>query len=154
MHPLVVGGGILVVLAGSWAGAQPDPAAHRVSVTIPQVLRLRLDGGARSAVGEVPIRVRVDDGRLHLDPPSTRLAILANGAWQLTVAFTPDAASGTLPLLATVDGAAPTRLGAPQALLAGAPTRGWVDATVRYGLAYLPADGTYGGVVTFTLARP
>jgi len=154
MHPLVAGGGILVLLAGAWASAQPGSASHQVSVTIPQVLRLRLDGGANAAVDEVRIRVRVDDGRLHLDPPSTRLAILANGSWQVIATFKPDAASRDLPLLAAVDGAAPSRLGAPRALLAGAATRGWADAMVRYGLAYLPADGTYGGVITFTLARP
>lgn len=137
---------------GAWASAQTD-ASHQVTVRIPTVLRLGLGDDTAAARAEVPLRVEVQDGRYVIDPARTRLEILANSGWQLSASFRP-AAGQPVPLQLGIAGAWHDARPYPSVLLEGAATRGVRTVDVDYGLRSLPADGTYHGVVTYTLARP
>ena len=135
--------------------AAQTQATHDVRVTVPVLLRLRIDDAARSAV-EVPLAINVAAGIARIEPDHSRIHILANTRWQLTAAFAPAEGSERLTLGYAVDDRPVTVHGTTFApvILRGEATGGWRERVVRYALGDLPADGRYGGVVTFTLSRP
>jgi hypothetical protein len=138
----------LGALLGAGAGLAQSAASHTVAVSIPVVLRLSLDG----AVGQtqvVPLQIEVAAGSYRITPSASRLLLFANSNWQLSASFTGD------PALTWQLGVRSGRLRSyPQVLLVGSATGGWRPLTVIYGLAQLPADGRYQGLVVYTLTRP
>lgn len=144
----------IVLLAGGGPALAQTRAAHRVSVTIPSVLRLRLDADAATDRAQVDLAVDVADGVPTVMPGSTTVQLLANGAWDLHVAFSGDAGLG---LTAQLDGGRSAALdGRDRVLASGGSTGGWMSTRVRYlaPAAVALADGRYGGTVTYTLTRP
>lgn len=147
--------GFLTLVLGANCAAQTR-SSHDVTITVPALLRLRIDDGQPVADAWVPLAVDVANGVARIAPDHTRLLILANTQWQVTATFAPDAGSERLVLGFAVEGAATvwSRTRSPQIVLRGAATGGWRERTVRYALAEVPADGRYGGVITYTLSRP
>ncbi len=147
---------ILAALLAVGARAQAqDHASHRVSVTIPTVLRLRLDEGARRDIADVELTVDVENGNAAVRPEASVLHLLANSAWTLHVSFAGDPGLG---LRARLDGAASCPLTSGDCVLvSGGNTGGWQAHRVDYlapdHLIALP-DGRYGGTVTYTLTHP
>ncbi len=155
MRALVALVGLVTLVLSSPCAAQTRNS-HEVMISVPTILRLRFDDGAFGSVAEVPLSIEVAAGIARFDPGQTRIQILANTRWQLTVAFAPAEGSESLWLTYAVDGAMVLRPASDFApvLLRGEATCGWREASVQYGLARTPTDARYGGVITYTLARP
>jgi hypothetical protein len=155
MRALVALVGLATLVLGAPCAAQTR-SSHEVRVSVPTILRLRVDDGALGTVAEVPLSIDVTGGIARIEPGRTRIRILANTRWQLSAAFAPVAGSESLQLTYAVDGNMAVRRSSEFApvIMRGAATCGWREASVQYGLAGLPADGAYAGVITFTLARP
>lgn len=138
----------LCALLGAGPAMAQSAASHTVAVSIPVVLRLSLEG----AVGQtqvVSLQIEVVGGGYQITPSASRLLLFANSHWQLSASFTGD------PALTWQLGERSGRLRSyPQVLLGGGATGGWRPLTVIYGLAQLPADGHYQGLVVYTLTRP
>jgi len=155
MRVLVALVGLAALVLGAPCAAQTR-SSHEVRIAVPTFLRLRIDDGAPGSVAELPLTIDVAAGIARFDPVQTRIQILANTRWQLTVAFAPAADSEAIELTFAITGEWVLRNASAFAavLLSGAATCGWREASVQYGLARTPTDGTYGGVITYTLARP
>jgi len=155
MRAVVALVGLAAFLVGAPCAAQTR-ASHDLRVSVPTVLRLRIDDGAAASAARVPLSVDVASGVARIAPDHTRIRILANTRWQLSASFAPAAGSESLQLTYAVDGDQVVWRASEFApvILTGVATCGWREASVRYGLARLPADGAYGGVITFTLTRP
>lgn len=128
---------------------------HSVSVHVPAVLRLRL---AESPSRIEAVRIEVAGGGYRINPGHTDLEVLANSDWQLSASYAPasarDADAKLLWRLADGGGWQPFSPFATT-LASGTQAGGWQRLRVHYGLdAPLPADGTYEGVITYTLSRP
>ena len=143
----------LCVLLGAGVGlaqsAASHTASHTVGVSIPAVLRLSVDGSAYSQTQSVALQVEVAGGGYRVTPGNTSLTIFANTAWQLFASFKGD----DLALTWRLDGRSARLRSFPQVLMGGG-AGGWRTLSVHYGLAQLPADGRYQGLVTYTLTRP
>jgi hypothetical protein len=148
---------ISLILLGAFSSALAQTSArHEVSVSIPNVLRLQLDSNT-SDRATVPVSIRVENGVYRIDPHATELRIFANSNWQLTSHYTPRSSlDAEAKLTWRLDGGAWTRFTSyDQLMLSGGKTGGWQHLLVEYGLEQpLPVDGTYEGVITYTLARP
>jgi hypothetical protein len=150
---------VLVSLAtfvlGAPCAAQTG-SSHEVRIAVPTILRLRIDGGPTASLSEVPLAISVAGGVASLEPDRTRVQVLANTRWQLSAAFSPEGGSATLELGFVVDDR-PVAWQGPnlvRVVLRGDATCGWREETIRYLLAAVPADGSYGGIITYTLTRP
>ncbi|MBS3965668.1 MAG: hypothetical protein KGZ60_00185 [Truepera sp.] len=136
----------LCTLLFGLAAAQ-GTASHTVTISIPVVLRLSLEGGQTKAV---PLQVEVANHSYRITPRDTVLKVFANSDWRLLVSYQGDPLALTWQL-----GDRSGRLRSyPQVLTGGEATRGWRPLTVSYALAQLPADGRYQGLVIYTLTRP
>ena len=155
MRALVALVGLATLVLSAPCAAQTRNS-HEVRISVPTILRLRIDDGAPGSVAEVRLSIDVAAGIARFDPGQTRIQILANTRWQLTVAFARTEGSEPIELTyAVVDGVVLRHASAfAPVLLRGDATCGWREASVQYGLARTPTDGTYGGVITYTLARP
>lgn len=129
-------------------------AAHEVSVTIPTVLRLRVDDGAAADRATIDVLVTVRGAAVAIDPGATPVAVRANAGWALDARYRPADGSDALPLGATLDGTTWHALRHGARLASGAATGGWRDLTVAYGLLASVSDGTYRGTVVYTLTQP
>lgn len=138
----------LCALLGGLATAQTT-ASHTVTISIPVVLRLSI-GGAASQTQAVPLEVEVAADRYRLTPSSTTLMLFANSSWQLSASYQGD----PLAITWTLGGHSGRLRHYPQVLATGAATGGWRPLTITYGLAQLPAEGRYQGLVIYTLTRP
>lgn len=147
--------GLATLLLGAPCAAQTR-ASHEVTISVPIVLQLRVDDGAAGSAADVPLSIDVASGRARITPDHSHIHILANTRWQLSAAFAPALGSHPLRLTYAIDGERVVWGASESApvVLRGAATCGWREASVQYGLAHLPADGAYGGVITFTLTRP
>lgn len=129
-------------------------ATHQVSITIPTVLRLRVDDAAPVDRATVDVLVTVRGEAVTIDPGATRIAVRANAGWALDARYRPAAGSAAAPLGATLDGTTWHALRHGARLATGTATGGWRDLTVRYGLLESLSDGTYHGTVVYTLTQP
>lgn len=155
MRALVALVGLATLVLGAPCAAQTR-TSHEVRVSVPTVLRLSIDDRSPGSVGEVPLSIDVASGVASITPDHTNIRILANTRWQLSAAFAPAVGSEMLQLTYAVDVERVVWRASEFApvVLSGVATCGWREASVQYGLARLPADGTYGGMITFTLTRP
>jgi len=144
----------VVALALAGAADAHGGASHHVSITIPTVLRLRVDEREARDTLSLPIRVEVTRSQPAIDPASTRLQIFANVAWQLSVSYRPVGDASGLVLRWHAQGASGLLRSAPGIVASGPGTGGWRTIDVDYGVANEPPDGEYQGVISYTLARP
>ena len=148
------GAATIVALALAGTTLAQGNADHQVSVSIPTVLRLRIDHQVASDHATVPIKVRVDGSLREIDPASTHLEVFANTAWQLSVSFASTADDAGLVLSWHALGNGDVLRGNPTGVATGRTTGGWRAIDVEYGVVNEPADGYYRGVIAYTLARP
>lgn len=144
----------IVALALVGSTLAQGSANHQVSVSIPTVLRLRIDHTVASDHASVPVNVRVDGALREIDPAGTRLEVFANTAWQLSVSYTPVAGGSGLVLSWHAAGNSGILRSSPAIVAGGRATNGWRSIDVDYGIVNDSADGTYQGVIAYTLARP
>lgn len=142
-----------IVLLLMTAAVAQQPASHSVTVTIPAVLKLRLDRSVTTQA-EIAVDITVHEGVYSISPAATELHILANSGWQLNASYMQAASQPAMQLLWRVSDKWRPFQPYPTRLLSGTATRGWQAVTVAYGLGSLPPDGHYQGVVTYTLSRP
>ena len=143
---------VALVLAGA-ASAQAS-ASHQIGISIPSLLRLRIDQQVASDHASVPVRVRVEGSRREIEPASTRVEVLANTDWQLSVRFAPDRDSAGIEVRWQTSGSSGALLDSPSLIARGRATGGWRAIEVRYAVSSAPFDGEYRGVIAYTLARP
>ena len=148
--------GLATIIALALAGSilAQGSANHQVSVSIPTVLRLRIDHQAANDHAAVPVAVRVESAVREIDPASTRLEVFANTDWQLSISYAPINGGSVLALSWHAFGASGTAHRSPSVLTGGRATGAWRSIDVTYGIVDEPADGTYQGMIAYTLARP
>ena len=148
---------LLIVGLANVATAQRR-SAHDVRLSIPNVLRLKLDDGVSRSSADVDIDIRVTDGAFEIAPASSNVQVMANSAWQLSASYVPASeadAEAQLMWRAEADDSGWERFTSyPQIVERGENTGGWQNFDLRYGLQNLPADGHYQGTVTYTVTRP
>lgn len=149
---LALGLALTAPSVGAFAFAQ-GTASHQVSISIPTVLRLRIDDATTRDRAALDVAVTVAGDHVQITPGSTRVEIRANAAWALDVRYHPDG-GGAAPLGATLDGATWHSLSNGARLATGSATGGWQPYDVAYGLLGSLSDGTYRGSVTYTLTQP
>ena len=144
-----------LALIGPHGGAlAQSTASHRVSVSIPTVLRLRLIDGATSDRAAHDVAVEVAGDVVRIEPGATRIEVRANDAWALDVEYRPARGSASVPLGASVDGTTWHRLSDGARFADVSPTHGWLSLFVAYRLLTNVADGSYQGTVTYSLTQP
>jgi len=142
----------LAVSSGTaWA---QSATGHRVSVSIPVILRLRLDDGHATAEGAVDVRVHARAGVTTIDPHATRVTVRANSAWHLDARFHAAVGSEDLELTGRLDHGPWLDLCDGARLATGDANRGWTVFQVTYGVAHVLANGNYRGTIVYTLTRP
>ncbi len=143
----------LILALGGRGLAQDHGGTHDVRVTVPTVLRLRLDTEAGDRVS-VALAIVASNGRVRIDPATTRLALRANAPWELHGRFVPASPGDDLALHASLDGVTWVPLAGGVCLTRGGPTAGWSGLTVAYAVASVPSEGHHHGTVEYTLAYP
>jgi len=148
--------GVATIVALALAGSTlaQGSASHQLGVSIPTVLRLKLDHQVASDHATVPLDVRVDGRQRTIDPASTRLEVFANTDWQLSISYAPRGGGAGLVLSWHAIGDGGVLGSSPTVLTGGRATGGWRTIDVTYGIVNEPADGAYQGVIAYTLARP
>jgi hypothetical protein len=140
----------LLLLLGS-AYAQTT-THHTVSAKLPTLLQLRYAGQSGQQVN-VPISAEVRQGVYDLSPKSSTLQIRSNTNWQLLASFEP--VNTSLNFVAKVQESWQHLKPYLTNFVAGQKTKNWLALEVSYGLeAPLPPNGTYQGIVTYTLIHP
>ncbi len=129
-------------------------ASHQVSVSIPTVLRMRIDDATTRDRSALDVAVTVAGDRVRINPGSTRIEVRANADWALDVRYRAASNAATVPLGATLDGTTWHRLAGGTRLATGSATDGWRAFEVTYGLLRSLSDGTYRGTVVYTLTQP
>jgi hypothetical protein len=131
-----------------------QPASHSVTVAIPAILKLRLDASPSGVQAQVPVTIEVYQGVYAITPAASTLHVLANSGWQLSASYEPFDTQYRVALLWRVMGEWRALQPYPTRVMTGQASGGWQRLEVHYGLADLPPDGRYQGVVTYTLSRP
>lgn len=117
-----------LVAVGAVAAQAPN---HGVAVTIPEVLRLRVD------------------------PDSSRLEVNTSSRWQLSASYSPAGdGAGSAPLARSLGDGWNTFRSWDAVVADGAPTCGWRAVDVGYGVSMRAAEGIERGIIVYTLARP
>ena len=143
---------VALMLAGG-ASAQAS-ASHQIGISIPSLLRLRIDQHVTSDHASVPVHVCVEGSLREIEPASTRVEVLANTDWQLSVRFAPDRDGAGIELRWQTGGSSGALLDRPSRIASGRATGGWRAIEVGYAVGSAPFDGEYRGVIAYTLARP
>jgi len=151
---LLYGVTALVALALAGGASAQASASHQIGVSIPSLLRLRIDQYVASDHASVPVHVRVEGSRREIEPASTRVEVLANTAWQLSIRAASDSDANGLVLHWHALGASGVVRVSPSIVASGGATRGWRAVDVGYAVANEPANGAYGVVIAYTLVRP
>lgn len=141
------------LLTASLAHAQSS-AQHTVTVSIPTVLRLKIDGSTATDRRSIDVSIKGTD----VTPNVVTVDVFANSAWTLTVTT----ATGDGPMLEYrrlwLGGDGWTSLDAPSVVDSEGPTGGWKAFDLGLRLAdpaSAPLDGvTRTRTVLFTLTRP
>ncbi len=141
----------LALPSAAWA---QSTTSHRVSVSIPVVLRLRLDDGRTADEGSVDVRVHARTGVTTIDPRATRVAVRANSAWHLDARFHAAVGSEALELNGRLAEGPWLDLCTGARLATGDASRDWTVFEVAYGVAHVLSNGHYSGTVVYTLTRP
>ena len=144
----------LVLTAPQGGTLAQGTASHQVSISIPTVLRLRIDDAAEGDHASLEVAVEVAGEFVRIDPGSTRIEIRANADWALDVRYRAASNGVAAPLGATLDGHTWHRLSDGARLGTGSATGGWRAFEVAYGLLGSLSDGTYHGSVIYTLTQP
>lgn len=142
----------LALIALALPVAAGQSASHRLTVVIPAILQLRLGDAAGQQLA-VPLAIEVEGGAYAITPASSELWVWANTGWQLSASYSP-LGPGNVALLARVAGRQQLLLSYPTLLASGGATGGWRPLEIGYALASLPPEGSYAGVITYTLSRP
>ena len=144
----------LALAVPPWGALAQGTASHQVSVSIPTVLRLRIDDSGTRDQASLDVTVSVADAYVRIDPGSTRVEIRANADWALDVQYRAASIEASVPMGATLDGTTWHRLSGGARLATGTATGGWRAFDVQYGLLHSISVGTYRGTVTYTLTQP
>jgi hypothetical protein len=143
---------VMLALFLSFVSAQGET---KVRIRIPVVLKLSLDGQGIDHPARVPVTVKVKDGVYEISPEQTRLRVIANTSWQLSIqVIQRTSGHDVVNLSYQLDNdpwqpihsyAQPLRQG-----------RGMQNSemTVHYGLRNIPLNGTYKMLVFYTLSHP
>ncbi len=149
---------VLVVLGLANIAAAQKSAGHDVSISVPNILRLKIDDDVAQDQANVDVSIRVADGAFEIAPAGSSVQVMANSAWQLSASYVPASeadAAAQLMWRAEADKSGWERFTSyPQIIERGENTGGWQNFDLRYGLQTLPADGHYQGTVTYTVTRP
>lgn len=142
---------VLILLAAALLTASPARAQstvhNTVTVTIPTVLRLRIDRAAAQDSASVDFTVQ----GTTLSPASLQIDVFANAAWALTVSYGSDRGPGILYRMAgTRSWWSPSQR---PTLVQGPPTRGWRALHLDFKAQTTAAEPEHRTLV-FTLARP
>ena len=131
-------------------------ASHDVKLSVPNILRLKIDDSAARDQAKVAIQIRVADGAFEIAPALSTVQVMANSAWQLSANYVPASQKDAAQLMWRVEteGSWERFTAYPQLVEQGENTKGWQSFNFRYGLQTLPADGHYQGTVTYTVTRP
>jgi hypothetical protein len=131
--------------------AQRD-SGHTLSVALPTLMQIRYgDQLAQQVV--IPVTATIQNGVYELTPKSSSLYIRSNTDWQLLASFEPQNTS--LRLVAKLQTTWQRVKPYLTTLTAGQKTSTWQALNVDYGLeAPLPSEGTYQGILTYTLIHP
>jgi hypothetical protein len=142
---------LVLLLVG--AAAAQSSTDHGVSVDVPVVLKLRLDGATTIGGARQPIVTEVAGGGATVTP-TDGLQILSNVPWQLGVAYLPASAADVRLRLLGAGGGTP--LSPIDRIIAhGDRTGGWIDLPIAIDLdGAPPADGRYRGTLVYTLSQP
>ncbi len=151
---LVYGVTVFVALMLAGAASAQASASHQIGISIPSLLRLRIDQHVTSDHASVPVHVRVEGSLREIEPASTRVEVLANTAWQLSVRDASDSDANGLVLQWHALGASGVVRVSPSIVASGGATGGWRAIDVGYAVANEPADGAYRATIAYTLVRP
>lgn len=151
---LVYGASALVTLMLASVASAQTSASRQIGISIPSLLRLRIDQQVASDHVSVPVLVRVEGSSRQIEPASTRVEVLANTDWQLSVRFAPDRNSPGIELRWQTGGTSGALLDRPSLIASGRATGGWRAIEVGYAVGSAPFDGEYRGAIAYTLARP
>jgi hypothetical protein len=133
--------------------AQMD-SGHQVSATLPVLLQLRYPGQVGEQV-TIPVTATIHNGVYELTPSGSTLYIRSNTDWQLSASFEPHDTSTSLRFVAKLQRRWQRLKPYLTAFSAGQKTNNWQPLEIDYGLeAPLPPDGTYQGILTYTLIHP
>jgi hypothetical protein len=133
--------------------ALSQSSGHTVSVSVPTLLQLRL-GDEVAQQFTLPITADIHEGVYELTPATSTLFVRSNTSWKLLASFTPFSET---PLRLTGRlGLSWQRFKSYEAAFAAGPkTLGWQPLEIAYGIETpLPPDGTYRGIITYTLVHP
>ncbi len=142
---------VLILLASAVLSAAPARAQttvhNTVTVTIPTVLRLRIDRSTAQDRASVDFTLE----GTTLTPASLQIDVFANAGWALTVSYASDRGPGILYRVAGTSGwwspdQKPT-------IAQGPPTRGWRALHLDFS-AQAPTAEPEHRTLVFTLARP
>jgi hypothetical protein len=150
-------GTLLALLAALSGAAAAQSAQHGATVSIPTVLKLKLDHTDDSVSLTQAIAVTVENGAYEITPGSNELQVFSNTPWQLSISYRPDSErDAEAQLRWQHEGDGWSRLtGSPQIVDEGGSTGGWQSHVVDYDLdGVVPADGVYRGTITYVLAQP
>ena len=138
--------------------AAAQSRGHDIGVSIPNILRLKIDDKVAQDRANVDIDIRVSNGAFEIAPAGSNVQVMANSAWQLSASYVPaseaDAAAQLMWRAEANEGGWERFTSYPQIVERGENTGGWQNLELRYGLQSLPADGHYQGTVTYTVTRP
>jgi hypothetical protein len=143
----------LVLLLIGFVGAQRD-SSHTVSARFPTLLQLRYGGQVAEQV-RIPVTATVHDGIYELTPKSSTLYVRSNTHWQLSASFESHDTGTSLRFVAKLQNNWQRLKPYLTSFTAGQKTDSWHPLEIDYGLeAPLPPDGTYQGILTYTLIHP
>lgn len=143
----------LMLLILGLAQAQTD-SSHTVSATFPTLLQLRYGGQVAEQV-TIPVTATVQGSVYELMPSGSTLFIRSNTDWQLLASFEPHDADTSLRFVAKLQTTWQRLKPYLTSFTAGQKTSNWHPLAIDYGLeAPLPPDGTYQGILTYTLIHP
>ena len=147
----------LVVLGLANVAAAQRSAGHDVKLSVPNILRLKIDDNVAQDQANVDINIRVANGAFEIAPAGSNVQVMANSAWQLSASYVPASeadAEAQLMWRAEAEQSWERFTSYPQIVERGENTGGWQNFDLRYGLQSVPADGHYQGTVTYTVTRP
>ena len=151
--------GTLLTLLAALSGtvAAQSTTGHGATVSVPTVLKLKLDHSDDSVGLSQAIAVTVENGTYEVTPGSNELQVFSNTPWQLSISYRADSERDALAQLRWQhEGDGWSRLTrSPRIVDEGGSTGGWQSHVVAYDLdGVVPADGVYRGTITYVLAQP
>ncbi len=125
----------------------------KVSVRIPVLLKLSLDGQVMNNQVDVPLNIYADDGLYQISPAQTQLKVLSNTTWQLSIQTLQHNPRSKISYRLDVDKPWKQIREYSQAVMQGRGLQ-HSEMTIHYGFNQKPSDGTYQLRVSYTLSNP